>query len=145
MTIIFRALGIVQFITDFNIENTLSDADQAILLMFLRDSCITGPQAVLTWQTAPATTYKPLVQQYSHLSKLLQDSLSRQYQALNFNGYEDSLTDFNATFNNVMARLTLSKLTIDPVDKVNQYLKSLETVFPVEQSARCKVYVLAGC
>src|SRR6266566_3907844 len=98
--------------------------------MLLRDSCTIGPQAALAWQTAPAAAYKLLVQQYFHSSELLRDSLSRQYQALNFSGYEGSLTDFNATFNNMMAHLTLSGFIIDPVDKVNQYLKSLETVFP---------------
>ena len=30
----------------------------------------------------------------------------------------------------MVARLTLSRFNIDPVDKVNQYLKSLEAVFP---------------
>src|SRR6266699_3027216 len=99
--------------------------------MLLKNNCSSSPQAALVWQTAPATTYKLLVQQYSHSPKLLRNSLSRQYQALNFSGYKSSLTDFNATFNNVVARLTLSKLTIDPIDKVNQYLKSLETVFPL--------------
>ena len=58
----FRALDIVQFITDLNIKDTLSDTDQAILLMFLKDSYTTGLQAVLTWQTAPAATYKLFVQ-----------------------------------------------------------------------------------
>src|SRR6266566_401309 len=130
LTIIFRTLDIAQFITDPNIEDTLSNTDQAVLLMLLKDSCTTGPQAALAWQTAPATTYKLLIQQYSHSPELLRDSLSRQYQALNFNGYKGSLTDFNATFNNVVTRLTLSKLNIDPVDKVNQYLKSLKAVFP---------------
>src|SRR6266699_5844733 len=131
LTIMFRALGITQFIKDPSIGDTLSNADQAILLMLLRDSCATGLQAALTWQTAPAVAYKLFVQQYSHSPELLRDSLSRQYQALNFDVYEGSLTDFNVTFNNVVARLTLSKLIIDPVDKVNQYLKSLETVFPL--------------
>ncbi len=126
----FRTLGITQFITDPSIEDTLSDTNQTILLILLRDSYATGPQAALTWQTAPAAAYKLFVQQYSHSPKLLRDSLSRQYQALNFNRYEGSLTDFNATFNNVVARLTLSKLNIDPVDKINQYFKSLEAVFP---------------
>src|SRR6266566_2032832 len=126
----FRALGIAQFITDPNIRDTLSDTDQAILLMLLKDNCSSSPQTALTWQIAPAATYKLFVQQYSHSPKLLRDSLSRQYQALNFNSYEGSLADFNATFNSVVTRLTLSRLNIDPVDKVNQYLKSLEAVFP---------------
>src|SRR6266566_5561138 len=115
----FQALGIAQFITDLSIEDTLSNADQAILLIFLRDSCSPGPQAALAWQTAPAEAYKLLVRQYSHSFELLRDSLSRQYQALNFNGYKGFLTDFNATFNNVMARLNFSRLSIDLVDKVN--------------------------
>ncbi len=127
----FRALGIAQFITDLSIEDILSDADQAILLMLLRDSCSSGLQAALAWQTTSATTYKLLVQQYSHSFKLLQDSLSRQYQALNFNDYKSSLTDFNATFNNMVARLTLSKFNIDLVDKINQYFKSLKAVYPL--------------
>src|SRR6266566_3341541 len=115
----FRALGIAKFITDPSIGDTLSDADQAILLMLLRDSCSFGPQAALAWQTAPAAVYKLFVQQYSHSSELLRDSLSRQYQALNFSGYEGSLADFNATFNNVVARLTFSGFNIDLVDKIN--------------------------
>ncbi len=41
--IMFRALGITQFITDSSIGDTLSDVDQAILLMFLRDSCAISP------------------------------------------------------------------------------------------------------
>ncbi len=127
----FRALGIVQFITDPSIEDMLLDVDQAILLIFLRDSCATGLQVALAWQTALAAAYKLFIQQYSHSSELLRDSLSRQYQALNFNGYEGSLADFNATFNSVVVRLMLSGLNIDPVDKVNQYLKSLEAVFPL--------------
>src|SRR6266699_4055445 len=97
--------------------------------MFLKDSCTIGLQAVLAWQTAPAAAYKLLVQQYSYSSELLRDSLYRQYQALNFNRYEKSLTDFNITFNNVVARLTFSGFNIDLVDKVNQYFKSLKTVF----------------
>ncbi len=48
---------------------------------------------------------------------------------MNFNGYEGSLTDFNITFNNVVVRLTFSRFNIDPVDKINQYLKSLEAVY----------------
>ncbi len=45
----FQALGIIQFITDPNIEDILFDADQVIFLMFLKDSYTIGPQAVLTW------------------------------------------------------------------------------------------------
>src|SRR6266699_6541049 len=97
--------------------------------MFLKDSCTIGLQAVLAWQTAPAAAYKLFVQQYSYSFELLRDSLSRQYQILNFNRYERSLADFNVTFNNMVARLTFSGLNIDPVDKVNQYLKSLKAVF----------------
>src|SRR6266566_1783878 len=125
----FRALGIVQFITDPSIGDMLSDVDQAILLMLLRDSCVIGPQAVLTWQTAPAAAYKLFVQQYSHSFELLRDSLFRQYQALNFNRYERSLADFNAMFNNIVIHLTLFRFNIDLIDKANQYLKSLEAVF----------------
>src|SRR6266699_1563537 len=131
LTIIFRALGIVQFITDPNIGDTLFDINQAVLLIFLRDSYAIGPQAVLIWQTTSAATYKFFIQQYSHSLKLLRDSLSWQYQALNFNGYKGSLTDFNTTFNNVVAHLTFSRFNIDFIDKVNQYLKSLEMVYPL--------------
>ncbi len=77
LTIIFRALGIAQFITDPSIGDTLSDVDQAILLMFLKDSCSSGFQAALAWQTAFIVAYKLLVQQYSHSFELLRDSLSR--------------------------------------------------------------------
>ncbi len=74
----FRALGIAQFITDPNIGDKLSDTNQTVLLMLLRDSYATGPQAALAWQTTPTTAYKLLIQQYSHSPKLLRDSLSQQ-------------------------------------------------------------------
>ncbi len=48
LTIMFRALDIVQFITDPNIKDILSDIDQAILLILLKNNCATGPQAALT-------------------------------------------------------------------------------------------------
>ncbi len=99
--------------------------------MLLKDSYSSGPQVALVWQTVFAAVYNLFVQQYSHLPELLQDLLSRQYQALNFNGYEGSLTDFNVTFNNVVVCLTFSKFNIDLVDKVNQYFKSLEAVYPL--------------
>ncbi len=90
-----------------------------ILLILLRDSCSSSPQTALIWQTVFATAYKLLVQQYFYSFELLQNSLSRQYQTLNFNSDKDSLTDFNATFNNVVVRLTFSGFNIDLVDKVN--------------------------
>ncbi len=58
----FRALGIAQFIMDPSIGDMLPDVDQAILLIFLRDSCVIGPQAALAWQTAPAAAYKLFIQ-----------------------------------------------------------------------------------
>ena len=48
LTIIFRALGIVQFITDPNIGDILSDTNQTILLILLKDNCAIDPQASLT-------------------------------------------------------------------------------------------------
>ena len=57
----FRALDIAQFITDPSIGDILSDIDQTILLMFLRDSYTIGPQVVLAWQTVPVAVYKLFV------------------------------------------------------------------------------------
>ena len=137
----FRALGIVQFIMDLSIRDILFDIDQAILLMFLKDNCVIGLQVVLAWQTVPVVIYKLFVQQYSHSLELLQDSLSRQYQALNFNRYEGFLMDFNVMFNNVVARLTFSRLNIDLVDKVNQYFKFLEAVFLLWVERQCNNFL----
>ena len=58
----FRALGIAQFITDLNIENILSDADQAILLIFLKDNYSLSSQTALARQSAPTAAYKLFVQ-----------------------------------------------------------------------------------
>ncbi len=66
--------------------------------------------------------------------------MSRQYQTLNFNRYEGSLADFNVIFNNVVARLTLFRLNIDLIDKVNQYLKSLKAVFPSWAKRQCSFF-----
>ena len=98
--------------------------------MLLRDSCSLGPQSVIAWQSAPSEAYKLLVRQYSHSPEIQRDSLYREYHSLSFSEYTGLLADFNARYNNLVARLTLSGLIIQPIDQVNQYLKALEKVFP---------------
>jgi len=62
----FRALGMPRFIEDPSMARGLSDPDQAIILMLLRDSCTEGPQAAITWQRDPEQAYRLLTKQYSY-------------------------------------------------------------------------------
>ena len=126
----FRALGIPGFIVDPTIASSLSDPDQAILLMLLKDSLTSGPQTAITWIRSPIEAYNLLVKQYSHSAEIQRGYLYTEFHSLSFKDYKGSLEEFNSSFNNLLARLSNSKVLIQPIDQTNQYLEALKTTFP---------------
>jgi len=96
----------------------------------LRDSCIEGPQAAITWQRDPEQAYRLLTKQYSYSADIQRAYLYSEFHSLNFKGYSGSLEAFNADFNNLLARLALANVIIEPIDQANQYLEALKGVFP---------------
>ena len=93
--IMLRAIGYSQFLADPSIANSLSDSDQAILLMLLRDSLSSSPQAAIAWISGPAEAYKLLKDQYSHSMGLQRDSLYREFHSLKY-ASGTNLAEFNA-------------------------------------------------
>jgi hypothetical protein len=65
LNITFRAIGLAAFTEDPSIIQNFSDADLAVILMILRDSCAAGPKAMISWHTSPIDAYKLLLQQYA--------------------------------------------------------------------------------
>ena len=49
---------------------------------------------------------------------------------MNFSTFKGDLTEFNANFTSLLARLSLTKVNIELQDQVNQYLNALEKSFP---------------
>jgi hypothetical protein len=130
LNIMFRALNLSGFTSNPTSIAHYSDQSLAMVLMLLRNSIGPGPQATIAWQTSPVEAYKLLVQRYSHSAEIQRDSLYREYHTLKFSGYSGSLADFNASFSNLISRLTLSGVIIQPIDQVNHYLQAMEKAFP---------------
>jgi Reverse transcriptase (RNA-dependent DNA polymerase)/GAG-pre-integrase domain len=130
LTIQLRALGVPNFTEDPSVIRALADPDQAIVLMLIRDSCSEGPQAAIAWQKDPEEAYKLLIKQYSYSAEIQRGYLYSEFHSLTFKGYQGSLEAFNADFNNLLARLALAKVIIQPIDQANQYIEALKGVFP---------------
>jgi hypothetical protein len=131
LNIMLTALGVSTFIRNFTEADTLPDADQAMLLMLIRDSLGEGPQKHIAWAKGPSEAYTLLTQQYAMSADLQRDSLYREFHSLNFSEYTGSLVDFNAKFNSLLFRLRNVGASLQEVDTVNLYMKALEKSFPV--------------
>ena len=99
--------------------------------MLLRDSCAPGPRASISWHKSPIDAFKLLIQQYTPTQVAQREMLYREFHTLNFRKYSGSLTNFNAKFAGLVARLQLIGVQIQVADQTNQYLSALETTFPV--------------
>ncbi|KAK2068036.1 hypothetical protein P8C59_002708 [Phyllachora maydis] len=130
LSIVLRALGISNFLENPDISNTYSDSDQAVLLMFLRDSLSSSPRAAISWIHIPSKAFKLLVRQYSQPIESKKEDVYNEFHALTFSTYRKGLSAFNAEFNGYLAKLTMAKIDIDPSLILNQYFKALESKFP---------------
>ncbi len=80
----FRALGLPEFLSNPAIAHRLSDPDQAIVLMMLKDSLSEGPQAAITWYKSPAEAFNLLVKQYSYSAEVQRGYLYSRFHSLSF-------------------------------------------------------------
>ena len=126
----FRAIGIPGFPDNPDIIQNFSDAEMAVILMLLRDSCAAGPRATISWLTSLIIAYKLLIQQFAPTQEVQRDMLYREFYTLNFRNYSRSLADFNAKFAGLVTRLLLIGVQIQVADQTNQYLRALESTFP---------------
>lgn len=131
LSIMFRAIGLPGFISDPSVADSWDDKAQAVLLSLLRDSLTEGPQALIAWETKPTKAFKALKNQYSIAPDIQRGYLYHEFHSLSYSGFEGSITEFNAKFNGLLAKLVLTKVEIEPVDQINRYLNALEGVFPV--------------
>jgi len=125
-----RAIDYAIFIDNPSTANSLTGAEQALLLMLLRDSLTAIPANSIAWLQSPKEAYISLQKQFSYLSSLQRDSLYREFYTLSFYNYKGTLAKFNATFRGLLARLMAAKVTIEGQDQVNLYLSALEKSFP---------------
>ena len=103
----FWAISIPGFPDNPDIIQNFSDAEMAIILILLRDSCAAGPRAIISWLTSPIMAYKLLIQQFAPTQEVQRDMLYREFHILNFQNYSRSLADFNAKFAGLVTRLLL--------------------------------------
>lgn len=130
LTIMFRAIGLPNFVSEPSIGNNLSDKNQAVLLSLLRDSLTEGPQALIAWESHPTIAFITLKSQYSLAPDIQRGYLYHEFHSLNYCEFQGSLTEFNAKFNGLLSKLALSHVKIEPIDQINRYLQALEKVFP---------------
>ena len=125
-----QAMDYKGFILNPSIADNLSDLEQAILLMLIRDSLTAIPAASIAWFLSPKDAFLSLKRQFSYSIDLQRDSIYREFHAMNFSTFKGDLTEFNANFTSLLARLSLTKVNIELQDQVNQYLNALEKSFP---------------
>ena len=113
-----RAIGYSHFLENPSVADSLSNSNQAILLMLLIDSLFLSPQAAIAWISGPLKAYKLLKDQYSHSIGLQKDLLYREFHSLKYTS-GTNLAEFNARFNSLFSRLRLLRAQIEPTDLIN--------------------------
>ena len=108
----FRAIGFAKFIEELGLCYGLPDSEAVIILMILRDSCGPGLQGVISWLSCLIEAYLRLTREYSHAADLQHDALYREFYNLDLDRFNGTLANFNAKFNNLVAKLQLAGVII---------------------------------
>ena len=123
----------------YEFENLLEDPEgfsshtsqvQAMLLLLIRDSLSPQIANTISWIETPEEAYCYIRRQYSQREDAQRNSLYREFHALKFSA-KGNIEGFNSRFNELLSRLTVLRVTIDPKDALNQYLFAVEKAFPL--------------
>ncbi|KLU82845.1 hypothetical protein MAPG_01913 [Magnaporthiopsis poae ATCC 64411] len=130
LVIQFTAVGLADFLINPMLANSVSAADQATILLLLKNSCSAETIHTITWETSPVNALKALQDSYSLTPEIQRDALYREFHALDFSKYKGSISEFNSQFTSLLIRLRNCSVEISAIDIKNQYLKALEGSFP---------------
>ena len=101
-----------------------------MLLLLIKESLSPQITASITWIDSPEKASSYIINQYNHQENALQNSLYKEFHALKFNA-KRPVKGFNSAFNELLNRLTVLRVIINPKDIFNQYINTMEKVYPV--------------
>ena len=81
------------------------------------------------WIDSPKKALSYIINQYSHQKDTLRNFLYKEFHALKLN-VKRPVEGFNSAFNKLLNRLTVLGVKINPKDISNQYINTMEKVYP---------------
>ena len=129
LRLVLRANGLDETMVDTGRFESLSDQNQAMLLLLIRESLAPAIARSITWIETPSKALAYITEQYSQRDDATRNSLYREFHALKI-GAKRSIEEFNSGFNEVLSRLTALGVNINSKDAVNQYLYATEQTYP---------------
>ena len=78
----------------------------------------------------PKKALSYIINQYNHQKDALRNSLYKEFYALKLS-VKCPVKGFNNAFNELLNRLTVLRVIINPKDISNQYINTVEKVYPV--------------
>ena len=100
-----------------------------MLLLLIKESLLPQITASITWIDSPEKALSYIINQYSHQENALQNSLYKEFHALKLNA-KCPVKGFNNAFNELLNRLTVLRVIIDLKNISNQYINTVEKVYP---------------
>ena len=123
------ANGLDETMVDTGRFESLSNQNQAILLLLIRESLAPAIARSITWIETPSKALAYIMEQYSQRDDATGNSLYREFHVLKI-GAKRSIEEFNIGFNEVLRRLTALGANINSKDAVNQYPYGTEKSCP---------------
>ena len=125
----FRAYNLEDLLNDINGFSTQNSQIQAMLLLLIKESLSPQITASITWIDSPKKALSYITNQYNHQEDALRNSLYKEFHALKLNA-KCPVKGFNSAFNELLNRLTVLGIIIDPKDVSNQYINAMEKAYP---------------
>ena len=125
----FKAYNLEGLLNDINGFSTQNSQIQAMLLLLIRESLSPQIAASITWIDSPEKALSYITNQYNHQENALRNSLYKEFHALKLNA-KRPVEGFNNAFNELLNRLTVLGVIIDPKDVSNQYINAVKKAYP---------------
>ena len=89
-----------------------------MLLLLIKESLSPQITALIMWIDSPKKALNYIINQYSHQENTLRNSLYKEFHTLKFNA-KCPVKGFNSAFNELLNRLTVLGVIINPKDVSN--------------------------
>ena len=100
-----------------------------MLLLLIKESLLPQIAALIMWIDSPEKALSYIINQYSHQENVLRNSLYKEFHALKLS-VKRPVEGFNNAFNELLNRLTVLRIIINPKDVSNQYINAVEKAYP---------------
>ena len=125
----FRTYNLEGLLNDINGFSTTNSQIQAILLLLIKESLSPQITASITWIDSPKKALSYITNQYNYQKNTLRNSLYKEFHTLKLSA-KRPVKGFNNAFNELLNRLTVLRVIINPKDISNQYINTVEKAYP---------------